>query len=211
MQKKISSTPVYEGTIFHMSRDEVEIKGKTYPRDVIHHDGGVGVLAIRDGKILLVRQYRYAIQKETLEIPAGKLEKGEDPYLCGLRELEEESGYTSERLETLCAMYSTPGFCSEKIYLYWTKKLIPVEHPRAMDEDEEIETLWVDIRKAAVMVNDGTIEDAKTIIAIQYANRTLSEGKVPSKKTVCDGSACQRTGQSNFIFGKGRKSVCSVS
>ena len=118
MQKKISSTPVYEGTIFHMSRDEVEIKGKTYPRDVIHHDGGVGVLAIRDGKILLVRQYRYAIQKETLEIPAGKLEKGEDPYLCGLRELEEESGYTSERLETLCAMYSTPGFCSEKIYLY---------------------------------------------------------------------------------------------
>ena len=173
MQKKISSTPVYEGTIFHMSRDEVEIKGKTYPRDVIHHDGGVGVLAIRDGKILLVKQYRYAIQKETLEIPAGKLEKGEDPYLCGLRELEEESGYTSERLETLCAMYSTPGFCSEKIYLYWTKKLIPVEHPRAMDEDEEIETLWVDIRKAAVMVNDGTIEDAKTIIAIQYTNLYL--------------------------------------
>ena len=99
--------------------------------------------------------------------------KREDPYLCGLRELEEESGYTSERLETLCAMYSTPGFCSEKIYLYWTKKLIPVEHPRAMDEDEEIETLWVDIRKAAVMVNDGTIEDAKTIIAIQYANLYL--------------------------------------
>ncbi|MCB6567192.1 NUDIX hydrolase, partial [Desulfovibrio desulfuricans] len=84
-----------------------------------------------------------------------------DPYLCGLRELEEESGYTSEKLETLCSMYSTPGFCSEKIYLYWTKKLQPVEHPRPMDEDEEIETLWVDIRKAAAMVNDGTIEDAK--------------------------------------------------
>ncbi len=173
MQKKISSKQVYEGTIFHMTRDEVEIKGSIYPRDVIHHDGGVGVLAIKDGKILLVKQYRYAIQKETLEVPAGKLEKGEDPYLCGLRELEEESGYTSEKLETLCSMYSTPGFCSEKIYLYWTKKLQPVKHPRPMDEDEEIETLWVDIRKAAAMVNDGTIADAKTIIAVQYANLYL--------------------------------------
>ena len=87
--------------------------------------------------------------------------------------VEEESGYTSERLETLCAMYQHPASAVRKSICTWTKKLIPVEHPRAMDEDEEIETLWVDIRKAAVMVNDGTIEDAKTIIAIQYANLYL--------------------------------------
>mgnify|MGYP000576817410 CR=1 FL=1 len=156
-----------------MSRDEVEIKGKTYPRDVIHHDGGVGVLAIRMVKFYWSNSTAMQFRRKRWRIPAGKLEKGEDPYLCGLTGAGGGSGYTSERLETLCAMYSTPGFCSEKIYLYWTKKLIPVEHPRAMDEDEEIETLWVDIRKAAVMVNDGTIEDAKTIIAIQYANLYL--------------------------------------
>lgn len=173
MQKKLSSKSVYEGTIFQMTRDEVEINGQVFPRDVIHHDGGVGVLAIKDGKILLVKQYRYAVQEETLEVPAGKLEKGEDPYTCGLRELEEESGYTTERLETLCSLYSTPGFCSEKIYLYWTKKLIPVEHPRAMDEDEDIEVVWIDVRRAQAMVNDGTIQDAKTIIAIQFANLYL--------------------------------------
>ena len=173
MQKKLSSKSVYEGAIFQMTRDEVEINGQVFPRDVIHHDGGVGVLAIKDGKILLVKQYRYAVQEETLEVPAGKLEKGEDPYTCGLRELEEESGYTTERLETLCSLYSTPGFCSEKIYLYWTKKLIPVEHPRAMDEDEDIEVVWVDVRRAQAMVNDGTIQDAKTIIAIQFANLYL--------------------------------------
>ena len=173
MQKKLSSKSVYEGTIFQMTRDEVEINGQVFPRDVIHHNGGVGVLAIKDGKILLVKQYRYAVQEETLEVPAGKLEKGEDPYTCGLRELEEESGYTTERLETLCSLYSTPGFCSEKIYLYWTKKLIPVEHPRAMDEDEDIEVVWVDVRRAQAMVNDGTIQDAKTIIAIQFANLYL--------------------------------------
>ncbi|MEF2782425.1 MAG: NUDIX hydrolase, partial [Clostridium sp.] len=70
-------------------------------------------------------------------------------------------------------LYSTPGFCSEKIYLYWTKKLIPVEHPRAMDEDEDIEVVWIDVRRAQAMVNDGTIQDAKTIIAIQFANLYL--------------------------------------
>ena len=173
MQKKLSSKSVYECAIFQMTRDEVEINGQVFPRDVIHHDGGVGVLAIKDGKILLVKQYRYAVQEETLEVPAGKLEKGEDPCTCGLRELEEESGYTTERLETLCTLYSTPGFCSEKIYLYWTKKLIPVEHPRAMDEDEDIEVVWIDVRRAQAMVNDGTIQDAKTIIAIQFANLYL--------------------------------------
>lgn len=173
MQKKLSSKSVYEGAIFQMTRDEVEINGQVFPRDVIHHDGGVGVLAIKDGKILLVKQYRYAVQEETLEVPAGKLEKEEDPCTCGLRELEEESGYTTERLETLCTLYSTPGFCSEKIYLYWTKKLIPVEHPRAMDEDEDIEVVWIDVRRAQAMVNDGTIQDAKTIIAIQFANLYL--------------------------------------
>lgn len=169
MQKKISSKEIYQGSIFTMSKDEVEIKGKIYERDIIHHHGGVGVLAIKDNKILLVKQYRYAIGKESLEIPAGKLEKDEDPYTCGLRELEEESGYTSEKLYPICQMYSTPGFCNEKIYLYYTNHLIKVENPKAMDEDEEIETFWFSFDEIQAMLENGEIEDAKTIIALQFA------------------------------------------
>ena len=169
MQKKISSKEVYRGSIFTMSKDEVEIKGKIYERDVIHHHGGVGVLAIKEDKVLLVKQYRYAIQKTSLEIPAGKLEQGEDPYTCGLRELEEESGYTSEKLYPICEMYSTPGFCNEKIYLYYSNDLIKVENPKAMDEDEEIETLWFSFDEIQKMLENGEIDDAKTIIALQYA------------------------------------------
>lgn len=169
MQKKRSSKTLYEGTIFTMTKDEVEIKGCIYERDIIHHHGGVGVLAIKDDKILFVKQYRYAIGKHTLEIPAGKLEKGEDPYTCGLRELEEESGFTSAPMHKLCAMYSTPGFCNEMIHLYWTDQLTRVDHPLAMDEDEDIEILWIPIKEALHMIENGEIEDGKTIIAIQFA------------------------------------------
>lgn len=169
MQKKMASKELYQGPIFSMSKDEVEIKGCIYERDVIHHNGGVGVLAMQDGKLLLVKQYRYAIQQYTMEVPAGKLEAGEDPATCGMRELEEESGYGTNQLHELCALYSTPGFCSEKIYLYWSDSLQLIKHPRAMDEDEEIEICWVSINDAYEMVRRGEIQDAKTIIAIQFA------------------------------------------
>lgn len=169
MQKKRSSKTLYEGTIFTVIKDEVEIKGCVYERDIIHHHGGVGVLAIKEDKILFVKQYRYAIGKHTLEVPAGKLEKGEDPYTCGLRELEEESGLTSPLLHQLCTLYSTPGFCNEKIYLYWTDQLTQVENPAPMDEDEDIEVLWIPIKEALDMVETGEIEDGKTIVAVQFA------------------------------------------
>lgn len=173
MQKTKSSKEVYQGVIFNITSDEVEIKGNVYRRDVVHHSGGVGILAIRQNQVLLVSQYRYAIQKSTYEIPAGKLEQGEDPYTCGMRELEEESGYTTKTLHSLCELYSTPGFCNEKIYLYWTNQLQKVEHPLHMDEDEEIEIAWYTIDEALKMVHTGVIQDAKTMIAIQFAKLTL--------------------------------------
>lgn len=169
MQRKRSTKELYKGHIFTMTKDEVEIKGAVYERDIIHHHGGVGVLAMKDDHILFVKQYRYAIQQDTYEVPAGKLEDGEDPYTCGLRELEEESGYTTPLMHSICAFYSTPGFCSEKIYLYWTQDLQPVEQPLSMDEDEEIEIIWLPVQQAYDMVLDGTIQDGKTVIAIQYA------------------------------------------
>ena len=169
MQKKISSKEVYRGSIFTMSKDEVESKARYMNVMSFIIMADVGVLAIKEDKVLLVKQYRYAIQKTSLEIPAGKLEQGEDPYTCGLRELEEESGYTSEKLYPICEMYSTPGFCNEKIYLYYSNDLIKVENPKAMDEDEEIETLWFSFDEIQKMLENGEIDDAKTIIALQYA------------------------------------------
>ncbi|MGX8834199.1 NUDIX hydrolase [Amedibacillus sp. YH-ame6] len=167
VQKK--STPVYDGVIFKVTKDEVDIKGTTYQRDIVHHNGGVGILAIQNDKLLFVKQYRYAVQEETIEIPAGKLEQGEVPYESALRELEEESGYTTNTLHTLAQVYSTPGFCNEKLYLYWCNELIKVEHPLPMDEDEDIEIIWMDVEEAYQKVESGEITDAKTIIAIQYA------------------------------------------
>lgn len=170
MQQKINSKSIYVGSIFTVSSDQVRIEnGRIATRDIVHHHGGVGVLAIRENAILFVRQYRYAIGKDLYEIPAGKLEQNEDPYTCGMRELEEESGYTCERMETICAMYSTPGFCSEQIHLYEAIGLHKAKNPLPMDEDECITAHWIPLKDAAAMLQNGTIQDAKTIIAVQYA------------------------------------------
>lgn len=169
LEIKKNSSPAYNGKIFQVTRDDVLIKDRIRQRDVVHHNGGVGILAVKDNKILFVKQYRYAITQSTLEIPAGKLEAGEIPYDSALRELEEESGFTCETLHPLCAMYSTPGFCTEKLYLYWTDQLIAVENPLPMDEDEDIEILWYSIDEAIQMIENGEIVDAKTIVAVQFA------------------------------------------
>lgn len=170
MQKQISSQTVYQGAIFEMSHDLIEIEnGKQFSRDVIHHHGGVAVLVVRNGKILFVNQYRYAIQQDTLELPAGKLEMNENPMECGIRELEEESGFGCDDMELICEMYSTPGFCTEKIYLYEARNLRKLDTPRAMDEDECIHILWVPIKEAYRMIHEGKIVDAKTILGIQHA------------------------------------------
>lgn len=170
MQKKVSSTQTYEARIFTVSKDIIEDEtGKQFQRDIIHHHGGVGILAMKDDKILFVHQYRPAVDAMMLEIPAGKLEKDEDPYTCGLRELEEESGFTTRKLHKVCEFYSTPGFCNEKLYIYEAEELQVVEHPKAMDEDEEIDLRWYSVEEAMNMIQRNEIIDAKTVIAVQHA------------------------------------------
>lgn len=170
MQKKISSKHTYDARIFTISKDMIEDhNGKQFERDIVHHHGGVGLLAQQDGKLLFVKQYRPAADQYLLEIPAGKLEQGENPYEAGLRELEEETGFTTLVLHKICQMYSTPGFCSEILYIYACDVLQRVEHPRPMDEDEEIELVWIGIDEALTMIEQDQIIDAKTIVAIQYA------------------------------------------
>ena len=160
MQKQISSKKVYEAAIFTMTHDEIELEnGLHAERDVIHHNGGAAVLVMKDQKILLVSQYRYAVQSQLWELPAGKVEIGETPDVCAMRELE----------ELMSEFFTTPGFCSEKITVYEAKELRKVEHPRAMDEDEMIDTKWFTLAEIKTMLAEGKINDAKTLIALQQA------------------------------------------
>lgn len=160
---------IYKGKIFDLVQKNVVINNKIYQRDIIRHPGGVGVLVTKENKILFVKQFRHAINKETLEIPAGKLEYGENPKTCGIRELNEEAYLECEDLQLITSIVSTPGFCDELIWIYEAKNIKATTHHLAQDEDENIDLVWLDIKDAYQMILDQKIDDAKTIIAIQYA------------------------------------------
>ena len=171
-EKTISRKEIYKGPIFQLVQDQVELPfGKGIAqRDLIFHNGAVCVLAVTpENKIVLVKQYRKAIEKVSVEIPAGKLEIGEnaDPEAAALRELEEEAAYTG-KLSLLYDFYSAIGFCNERLKLYLAIDLTKVENPRPQDEDETLELLEVSLDQAKELIQSGDICDAKTIMAIQY-------------------------------------------
>ena len=171
-EKTIQRTEIFKGHIFDVVVDDVELPdGNTGKRELVFHKGAVCVLAITpDDKMILVKQYRKAIEKAIYEIPAGKLEIGEETSLedAALRELEEETGYTTDKLTLLADFYSAIGFCNERIRLYLADNLIKVENPRPMDEDEVIELFFVRLEEALELIASGDICDAKTIMAVQY-------------------------------------------
>ena len=171
-EKTLSRKEIYKGPIFQLVQDQVELpSGKgTAQRDLIFHNGAVCVLAVTpENKIVLVKQYRKAIEKVSYEIPAGKLEIGENADLeaAALRELEEEAAYTG-KLSLLYDFYSAIGFCNERLKLYLASDLTKVENPRPQDEDETLELLEVSLDQAKELIQSGDICDAKTIMAIQY-------------------------------------------
>lgn len=171
-EKTLSRKEIYKGPIFQLVQDQVELpSGKgTAQRDLIFHNGAVCVLAVTpDNKVVLVKQYRKAIEKVSYEIPAGKLEVAEnaDPEAAALRELEEEAAYTG-KLSLLYDFYSAIGFCNERLKLYLASDLTKVENPRPQDEDETLELLEVSLDQAKALIQSGDICDAKTIMAIQY-------------------------------------------
>ena len=171
-EKTIERKEIYQGPIFQVVTDQVELpagKGQAQ-RDLIFHNGAVAVFPItEDGKTILVKQYRKAIEAVSYEIPAGKLEVGEntDPVAAALRELEDETAYTG-KLELLYDFYSAIGFCNEKLKLYRASDLTKVENPRPQDEDETLEVLEVSLEEAKELIQSGHICDAKTIMAVQY-------------------------------------------
>ncbi|MGX7073872.1 NUDIX hydrolase [Falseniella ignava] len=171
-EKTLSRKEIYQGPIFRLVQDQVALPdGKGIAqRDLIFHNGAVCVLAVTsEKKIVLVKQYRKAIEAVSYEIPAGKLEIGEntDPMAAALRELEEETSYTG-KLELLYDFYSAIGFCNERLKLYLASDLVKVENPRPQDEDETLELIEVSLAEAKKLIQSGQICDAKTIIALQY-------------------------------------------
>ena len=171
-EKTVKRTEIYQGPIFKVVQDQVELpegKGQAQ-RDLIFHNGAVAVIAITpEKKMILVKQYRKAVEATSYEIPAGKLEAGEhaDPKAAALRELEEETGYTGQ-LELVYDFYTAIGFCNEKIKLYKVSDLTKVENPRPQDEDETLELFEVSLEEAHQLLQTGDICDAKTIMALQY-------------------------------------------
>ncbi len=165
--RRTSRTLKYEGTVLKIYQDHMEFaNGSSEDWDFIHHDGAAAVIPVReDGKILMVRQYRNALERETLEVPAGKLDQpGEPGIQCAARELEEETGYRSEHLERLLTLRTTVAFCDERIEIFLAKDLIPSK--QHLDENEYVEVEAYTLNELKQMIFGGKIEDAKTIAAI---------------------------------------------
>ncbi|MDF2945790.1 MAG: ADP-ribose pyrophosphatase [Bacillales bacterium] len=174
-EKTLNREEIFTGKVIKVFKDEVELPdGKTSTREIVKHPGAVAVIAQNDqGKIILVEQYRKALERPLLEVPAGKIEVGELPELTAKRELEEETGYECGSLELMYSFYTSPGFADELIYLYEAKYCRKLEDSAGLDEDEFVDIIEVSLQEAEVLIKEGRIKDAKTIIAIQYLKSKL--------------------------------------
>ena len=165
-EKQVETNTVYKGLIVNVRRDIAELQnGNRAGREVVEHPGGVGIVAINnDSKVLMVRQYRYPMEEELLEIPAGKLDGGEDPFKCAERELSEETGYTARKWIDLGEIYPSPGFCRETLYLFLALDLYPGE--MHLDENELLSVEEFDIDELIEKIMGNELKDAKSIIGI---------------------------------------------
>jgi ADP-ribose pyrophosphatase len=166
MEKQIERETVYDGKIIRVYKDEVELDdGSRAMREIVQHNGGV-CIALKHGDVYyMVKQYRYALGREMLEFPAGKIEKGEDPLEAIYRETEEETGYKAEHLCEMGHVIPTCGYCTEKIYLYYAEA--GEEVGQHLDRDERIDLYTYTFKEIKEMIANGTINDSKTI-ALAY-------------------------------------------
>ena len=174
-EKTTKTTPIYDGKIVKLQVDEVILpNGQVAKREIIKHPGAVAVVAVTaEDKLVLVEQYRKALERSIVEIPAGKIESGEEPMMTARRELEEETGYGAHSLTFLQTFATSPGFADEVIHLYVAKELYKIENKAALDEDEFVELLEVSLEKAQSMVADQRIFDAKTAFAVLWLATNL--------------------------------------
>ena len=163
-EKKIDGKTVYDGKILKLCVDNVELYyGKTAGRECVRHSGGAAVLLVDGGKVLLVKQFRYLYGKEIYEIPAGKLNEGEDPEIAAARELEEETGYKASLLHAF-DLFPSPGYTDEIIHVYFAEKFEKTQsHP---DEGEYLNCEFKPVGEVLKMIESGEICDAKTVAAV---------------------------------------------
>lgn len=164
--KRLKRELAYQGTIMKIYKDYVEVNGHQAVWDFFHHNGGAAVVPVtKEGKILMVKQYRNAIDRFTLEIPAGAFDaENESGIECVKRELEEETGYRAETVEKLITTRSMVAFCNERVEIFVAFNLVPSK--QKLDEEESIELEEYTIEELKQMIFDGKIEDSKTVAAL---------------------------------------------
>ncbi|CEJ74756.1 NUDIX hydrolase [Paraclostridium sordellii] len=172
-EQTVSSDRIYTGKVISLKVDTVEVPKKGYQkREIIEHPGAVGIVAVtNDKKVVLVKQYRKAIEKAIWEIPAGKLEQGENPKDCALRELKEETGYTANNIRLIHKFYTSAGFSNQKVYVYLATEL--EEGEANLEDGEFLDVHEVELNEAYEMINKNDIEDAKTSIGLLLAKELL--------------------------------------
>lgn len=178
-EKKISSERIYEGAILNVRRDTVTaVKGQAY-REIIEHNGAVAVVAVTDdNKIVMVRQFRYAMGETVLELPAGKIDKDEkDPVKAAVRELREETGYTAENIKFLGKINTSVAYSEEVIYMYAMTGLKP--GAQQLDEDEAVEVEEYPFDEVYRMAGEGRLVDVKTVAGLLMAKEQLGEILIP--------------------------------
>ena len=173
----LASETVFTGRIIRVTKDTVRLEnGSTSTREVVHHNGGACVAALTEtGEIYLVRQFRYPYGKELVELPAGKLEQGEDPRVAALRELEEEVGVQADEMISLGEFYPSCGYCNEIIYLYAAKGLH--ETRQHLDEDEFVTVQTAPLQSVVQQALSGELQDGKTIAAVLRLSALHTAGK----------------------------------
>ena len=177
-EKTLSSEVIFEGRVITLTNDVALLEnGETAGREGVHHHGGACILPyFEDGTLCMVRQFRYAMQQELWELPAGKLEKGEAPFLAAQRELEEECGLTADHYTSLGQFYPTVGYDTEIIYMWVATGLHKTQ--MHLDDDEFLTPDRVPLQKAYEMVMSGEIKDGKTIAGVLKLKALLDEGKL---------------------------------
>ena len=177
-EKKISGEGVYDGIFLKMKRDTVSLPdGQHAVREYLEHPGAVAILAVLDdGRILLERQYRYPIAQAVIEIPAGKLNAGEDPLLCAQRELQEETGYTAKHWSKIRRIHPVISYSTEFIDIYLAEGLSP--GPARLDEEEFLDVFAAPLEELLHWVEMGKITDVKTIISTYWLERRRSRSSV---------------------------------